>query len=450
MLFSPLNMRQPRKMLPNKRQQKARLSNIMFGLFSLLGLIIFWVGFKLKPHRLAVTNRRKSPLKTFERPQPHLLKSHATVPQVDAYINSTVSIGSMKYQESASCKEHGSCEIHFPYIDLETNPNVDLNSPTNSRTDYAVLTRKGFKALVTNVNANQDRVFVIAPLELGKESYLPIGPDDFMMGLFDGHGPVGHGTSHFAAMELPPLVLRNLQRRKKFIPAKQVTDGLKSALKDSFIHLDENIPFLETSGSTGILIVRIGTHLFIANTGDSQAFLVQADISQDANDGAVTIVKSTVPHKPDDPIETARIQAVGGIVIPKTSEDASSRVLIPVEGEEGMTVALAMSRSLGDPEGKKANVIIADPNVDIIDLEALHASHPNSKFFLVVASDGLLDRIPPLGVAQRVAQSFYQEQPPRPLVACQELILQASQLWMAEGTMGYRDDISIAVKMLDL
>ncbi|CAB9503927.1 Protein phosphatase 1L [Seminavis robusta] len=472
MLFSPLKPRQGKKLQPNKRQQRAKLSNIIFILFSVLGVIIFWVGFQVAPQRLSLAlsrrvPRAKSSLPLFVKPPPHSLLSHATVPQVDAYINGTSTsntaqstwLGSMKYLESPSCKQYASCEIHFPFLDIEEEgadwAEERIRNHIDKRTDYAVLTRKGFKALVTNVKSNQDRAFVIAPLEAVEESALPVGPDDFLMGLFDGHGPVGHGTAHFAAMELPALILRNMQRRKKFIPARHVTEGVQSALKDSFVSLDENIPFLETSGSTGIIILRLGTHLFFASTGDSQAFLIKADTARQGPD-AVTIVQSTIPHKPDQVMETARIRSAGGSVIPKTNMDTSSRVIIPV-GEDGTTLALAMSRSLGDPEGKNANVIIPDPNVDFIDLAKLEQPQQQTdapsqpRYFVVVASDGLLDKISPLKVAQRMAQSFYHETPPNPLMAANELIQSASQMWFSGGDMmRYRDDISIAVKMIDL
>jgi serine/threonine protein phosphatase PrpC len=460
---------------PNKKQQRAKLSNIMCLFFSSLGVVIFWVGFKVARPSLSALKQKilrrriKSTLPQFTRPAPHLLQNHATVPQVDAYINSTTGLGSMKYTESESCKKFLTCEIHFPFLDMDdlaastnTLENLRTNGNANQRTDYAVLTRKGFKALVTNVNSNQDRAFVLAPLELTEESAIPVGPDDFLIGLFDGHGSKGHGTSHFAAMELPPLVFRNMQRRRKFIHSRKSTDGITAAIKDAFISLDDNIPFLETSGSTGILILRIGTSLFMASTGDSQAFLIKAELSTGASSNGsspkLTIVQSTTPHKPDQPMESARIRSAGGQVLPKVTEDTSSRVIIPVE--EGMTLALAMSRSLGDPEGKKANVIIADPTVDVIDLYELQQQKEqqqqqqegdayDEKYFIIVASDGLLDKIRPLDVAERIAKSFYLETPPHPLLACHELIERASKLWMT-GEMGYRDDISIAVKMVDL
>ena len=140
-------------------------------------------------------------------------------------------------------------------------------------------------------------------------------------------------------------------------------------------------------------------------------------------------------------------------MIPKMGPETSSRVVIPItEGNEIMTLALAMSRTMGDPEGKKANLVIADPNVEVIDLKKLKEGDAaegggDSQYFVVVASDGVLDKIPPLQVAQRIAQSFYHETPSRPLLACRELIQQASQMWMS-GVVGYRDDISISVKKI--
>jgi serine/threonine protein phosphatase PrpC len=457
---------------PNKKQQRAKLSNIMCLFFSSLGVVVFWVGFKVARPSLSALKQRvlrrrtKSTLPQFTRPAPHLLQNHATVPQVDAYINSTTGLGSMKYTESDSCKKYSTCEIHFPFLDMDdlsagTNTLQDLRTGNaNQRTDYAVLTRKGFKALVTNVNSNQDRAFILAPLELTEESGIPVGPDDFLIGLFDGHGSTGHGTSHFAAMELAPLVLRNIQRRRKFIHARQSTDGVKAAIKDAFLSLDENIPFLDASGSTGILILRVGTALFMASTGDSQAFLFKAELATGESSSLppkITIVQSTTPHKPDQPMESVRIRSAGGQVMAKVTADTSSRVIIPIQ--EGVTLALAMSRSLGDPEGKKANVIIADPTVDVVDLYELQKQKEqqqqegdavDEKYFIIVASDGLLDKISPLEVADRIAKSFYLDTPPHPLLACHELIERASQLWMTGDTIGYRDDISIAVKMVDL
>jgi serine/threonine protein phosphatase PrpC len=444
MLFSPLNPRLGKKMLPTKKQRKTKMTTIIFSMFAGLGFIIFWLGFKLAP---SVSNNiiehTKSELPAFVRPQPHLLASHATLDQVNAYVNITKSTGSFNYQETETCKKYSSCEIHFPFLDLEDAAAIQLNGMLNaekSHSDFAVLTKKGSKALVTSVRSNQDRSFLISPFEMAEETSIAAGKDDFLLGLFDGHGELGHGTAHFAAMELPPLLLRSMKRRKKYVSAK-AADDVKAAFRESFVYLDENIPFLELSGSTGILMLRLGSYLFVASTGDSQAFVVRADTSK--GDDGVSIVYLTTPHKPDQPMESTRIKASGGQIVPKMTDDTSSRVIIPVN--DGMTLALAMSRSLGDAEGKKLGIIISDPNVDILDLNALRKD--GGEYFVVAASDGLLDKIPPLSVAQNIARSFYKESPPQPLMACRALIHQASQLWVG-GPVTYRDDITIIAKKI--
>ena len=448
--MAPRKLRLIPILAPQPKRRKPKLTTVILSFFAVVGCIIFYLGLKLAAPSVSSIKRTKSLLPTFVKPAPHLLPSKAALNQVNLYVNLTISTGSFRYQESSSCKTHSNCEIHFPYLDLETaSPDKisDMQEKTDIRSDLAVLTRKGSKALVTNVKVNQDRSFIISPLELGEETSLATGPDDFMVGLFDGHGELGHGTAHFAAMELPPLLLRTMQRQRKFIPTKAASDDVVAALKESFVHLDDNIPFLETSGSTGIIILRVGNTLFFGSTGDSQAFLVKADTSFEDKVG-VSIVHATVPHKPEG-LEAKRIISSGGQVMPKTAEDVSARVVITIPN--ALTLALAMSRCLGDAEGKKQNVLIADPNVDVIDLDQLKKeSSATDQYFVVAASDGLLDRVPPLLVAQRIAMSLYKESPSQPLVACQDLIQESSMMWGELVGVEYRDDISIAVKRVHL
>jgi len=431
------------------------MSKRICGLFSLLGFVSFWVIVKVARRTSSWSTseilQTKSHLMPFQRPQPHLLPEHATLAQVNKYVNVSRTLGSMRYEESAACKKYSTCDIHFSVVE-----NLDVKETTrrfvnaHGRTDFAVLTLKGFKQLVTDAKENQDRTFLISPMEFSEESPLPTGTDDFMLALFDGHGTLGHGTSHFAAMEMPPTILENMKRNKD--SDKDVIDGVTDAIKDSFLDLDRKIPYLEASGSTGIVILRVGSHLFMASTGDSEAFLVKVDTTNDNLVKAVTIVQSTIPHKPEDPVEFARIQASGGTVIPKSDMDSSSRVVIPLG--DGSTMALAMSRCLGDPEGKNANLVISDPNVDAIDLKELRDNDASTdQYFVMVASDGLWDRIEPLDVAKRMARSFYFDSRSQPLEACRQLIQASGQMWAhLDAGMGatYRDDITLAAKKISI
>jgi serine/threonine protein phosphatase PrpC len=78
-------------------------------------------------------------------------------------------------------------------------------------------------------------------------------------------------------------------------------------------------------------------------------------------------------------------------------------------------------------------------------------TQPGKKFLCICASDGLLDKVTPLQVAQHVATSFLKNSPLLPLEAAEQLLLQASKGWLTEVMGGdYRDDMTIAVHKLEL
>ena len=110
-------------------------------------------------------------------------------------------------------------------------------------------------------------------------------------------------------------------------------------------------------------------------------------------------------------------------------------------------LGLAMSRSLGDFEGQPYG-IIADPTTDVIALADLD---PKLYYLVILASDGLLDRVSEVEIAAKMAASqlLTPNAPTTSLQAAEQLILQSSQAW-ARDFIGeaYRDDISLAVHRL--
>jgi serine/threonine protein phosphatase PrpC len=117
-----------------------------------------------------------------------------------------------------------------------------------------------------------------------------------------------------------------------------------------------------------------------------------------------------------------------------------------------------MSRSLGDSEGDRVGHS-AEATTNMLPLRNL--LHPKNnqqqqqqqgkKFLCICASDGLLDKVPALQVAQHVATSFIENNPLLPLEAAEQLLLQASKEWLIEVMGGdYRDDMTIAVHKLEL
>jgi serine/threonine protein phosphatase PrpC len=126
--------------------------------------------------------------------------------------------------------------------------------------------------------------------------------------------------------------------------------------------------------------------IFSAKLGLSLLFAILSNLKQAENNITIRI-NPFKDHKPDDPVETARINAAGGFVTlpPKT--------YIPrVMGQ------LALSRAFGDFQLKMKDVaqdkqpVVVDPDVTIIDRKKL--TH------IVVGSDGVFDDLTNEQVAQ--------------------------------------------------
>ena len=382
--------------------------------------------------------------------------------------------GAYKYDRTKGCAKHAfkqPCKIYFPMIEMsnfivndelrsstgdstkdrmedpkseitfvETNDNEQatltpmiiksLNIPHHNDEQQAVLTRRGFKGEEHgSLTANQDRILIVSPFWVNQET-----SPATVVALFDGHGKFGHVVSHHAALKLPTVLSTQLEKRT-LISEREV----RAALTETILDIDRTLLDGLTSGSTAIIILKLGRKVYIANTGDSLAFLA----AYSPENQSVEIIYSTQPHKPHLPDERERIEKAGGtVMIPNSGDMQSSRVVIPY-GERS-ALALAMSRSIGDSEGAKIGVI-ANPTIDVIDLDEV-SKLGTLKLFAVAATDGIFDLVKPPEVAEHISSALYGER--RSLLqACGELILRASLLWKGLG-LQYRDDISIAVTQL--
>lgn len=119
---------------------------------------------------------------------------------------------------------------------------------------------------------------------------------------------------------------------------------------------------------------------------------------------------------------------------------------------------------MGDHDGRSVGVI-SEPTIEILDVQQLktnafknyeqgnnqHSRNSDIELYAVAASDGLLDFIQPIEIAQRLVQTFPHELKYDAnyalMDACEDLILQASKAWSNMG-MRYRDDITIAVSKI--
>jgi serine/threonine protein phosphatase PrpC len=404
--------------------------------------------------------------------------------------------GSYSYIDGLGCTTRQKCQIHFPYFDLQQMIPFDEALPYDATTDvtdsitafeheqeavvqdteyppaiyipqqfsskgetaprlpyqdFALLTRTGTKERHGTANVNQDRVLLVSPFSLHEDASTTNAETgrDWLMGLFDGHGKLGHAVSHFCALDLARLLMKQVQHQQQ---QKGGAVNMQKVLIDSFIELDGTAPFAEMSGATGIVMWRWNDKLAVANTGDSHGYV----ISYNPTDDSIEILLETRPHKPDLEEERARIEQLGGQVLPAPPEGGTSRVVIPSNTIPGITLALAMSRSIGDHDGRNLGVI-ADPTVDVLDLREIMLAGKNGGsrlLFAIAATDGLLDMLASEEIARHLAHSLVRDgggnldnATPTLLEACEQLIMKASHRWNKLGE-SYRDDISIVVSTL--
>jgi len=358
-----------------------------------------------------------------------------------------------------------------------------------------ILTRRGYKGGLLQDQVNQDRAIIIDSILpslstqlLSSSSSSSPSSSSSLIGIFDGHASNGHFVSNFVQQYLPIVLEKYLVKtievehhqqqqrnnnnnnmttttRKREGPGKEsmlfnTSELIQHVLKETFHIVDDKVPadYAYGAGCTTSILLQIGSTVYSANVGDSQSFIV----SYIKSSNKVDIIYKTNKHKPDDPEERRRIESMGGYVdIPLLKEqeingqiiDVSSRVIIPQIGSTPF--ALAMSRTIGDRDGRVVGVI-AEPAIDVVSLSSFLNDNKNGyndvEFFAVAASDGLLDFIEPIDVAHRLARSLYElDQPGTPTLveACQDLIVEASQAWLNLASR-YRDDITIAVNKIKL
>jgi serine/threonine protein phosphatase PrpC len=359
--------------------------------------------------------------------------------------------------------------------------NIVDESPKSSVTflsnDSVILTRKGHKFNPEDGirTPNQDRVLILSKeaQQDDKNNNDNNNSEDWWIGLFDGHGYHGQHISQYCSLEFARHIHQLWEKDTTTTTTKVDTID---TLKRSFLETNRSIPpFIGSSGSTGISVLRRGNSLYISNVGDSMAFV--ASYNKNNND-SIKIIYTTQPHKPDSPKERERIENAGGHVQDSPFEGASARLIIPIlGGDNGIdsSVGLAMSRSLGDHDGENVG-LTAEPDTDVLDLSQFDK---NKEYIVVAVTDGLVDfgRLSAEEVALSMSKAFSSSSSPSSLInnnnnnkqrgrkqknnlrrslltptaeaAAAKLILKASQLWIRDpDESGYRDDISIVAHKL--
>ena len=366
----------------------------------------------------------------------------------------------------------------------------DLKTQGVWNEDGVTMTLIGYKGGKMEDQINQDRSFVLSPYNLSwfyesndkNDHYYPSEHPSQIMGVMDGHGNMGEIVSEYSVHQLYHRLSNILQDR--LIDDKEnsnpTTDVIKEnqVIRDSitqvFLDINATIPTQGQGGCTASIAFRYKDHVHFANVGDSRAFLVAYHPPTEQFE----IVYETMEHKPHLKGEKERILSMGGQVQEPTPKEmemgASSRLVTPY-------VSLAMSRSLGDWEcSRYGNIALPDvhtiPLNDILeqsvqnmcpwgkgeDIEEGAAqekgeqgtcpSKDSIRIFVVAATDGLLDFVPPQDLVATLARSLYAStsdertttHPIHPTTACEKLIMQAAEGWYQDMGYDYRDDIAVA------
>ena len=327
-----------------------------------------------------------------------------------------------------------------------------------------------------NIVPNQDRSLLLQPLTIStpmsitqkgeRRHGIALESDCMLLLLTDGHGPYGHLTTMAVQRDLPFRILHLLEKAAIATVAENSNDivspshdsnsgtsptssedgttsttttswDIPSLLKQAFLDCDKEVAMMagRNSGATAIVVLKIASMIYLASVGDSTALLAQwttttttgkkdnDNKNQNYNDFGFVKILATVPfHKPHVRMERRRIEKLGGhVILPHqfSNKGDSSRVLIPTISDSGKrsTMALAMSRTLGDREGKTPGWLIAEPTILTVSLseednnDKSNSTNNNNpdlhQLFVLVASDGVIDHHPLSQVLPKAANALF-------------------------------------------
>ena len=204
-------------------------------------------------------------------------------------------------------------------------------------------------------------------------------------GLFDGHG--GRACAAHCAERFLPELVAALDAEGALGRGERADDAferrLPNALRAAFAAVDAAFLSKDVhSGATATICVVRGRCVTTAAVGDSLATL-------DLGPGT-PVLRLSVEHRLDtSESERKRIEEAGGEVRPTEYEDGPNGERVGVGPLRVWPGGLAVSRSIGDRDGKKGGVI-SEPDVSMV---IVPDRFPGAR--LLLASDGLWDAATP-------------------------------------------------------
>ncbi|CAJ1946371.1 unnamed protein product [Cylindrotheca closterium] len=208
--------------------------------------------------------------------------------------------------------------------------------------------------------------------------------------VFDGHG--GDAVSRYLRKNLyanvqaflPSLTADDNSNAESSSSTKRpfaTLEDYQHAITSAIEKVDREVQRISHWSFQGSTAVAVWVHedrakakktIVTANVGDSRAVLSR-------NGTAYDLSKD---HKPDDPKEEARIEALGGKVVWCGDVDSDGNP-IPEEGIYRVNGNLALSRAVGDRSERPH--VVANPDITF---QPILEGHDN---FIIVATDGLWD-----------------------------------------------------------
>lgn len=297
------------------------------------------------------------------------------------------------------------------------------------------------KAKAKEISSSSEAAVKLRSANLSKVGYVPfnsskVNQDRFcdihgfgkdesraFLGVFDGHGMVGHDASQFIATELPKFVLKQ----------KNLDTDPRAALTRAFVDCNTKLAQgsidVTFSGSTCVVVYIHGKKLYCCNAGDSRAVL-----GKRLGPGKFKAIPLSSDHKPERPDEKKRIlDSKGRVEACKGSrgEDIGpARVWLLHQEVPG----LAMTRSFGDLIAASVGVI-ARPEIWDRTLE-------DGDSFLILASDGVWEFITSQEAVDIVGQHSTPES------ACRALVDESTRRWQKEEEV--IDDITCVIAFLTI
>jgi len=306
-----------------------------------------------------------------------------------------------------------------PEIDAGPVDTTFDEAKVGSLSRHGIAPTRGASGVTSKAKINQDRGVVCWPFN---GSY-----NEALLCIFDGHGMQGERVSEWCMQQIPG----RLEAERALLK-----DDPAACLQKVVPEMDKtllNHPKLASvargAGTTSNILYCNGNKLWAACCGDSRAVMGRVTSS------GLQAVNLSNDHKPDLPVERARIEAAGGVV-----SAAGPRGLPPSRVWVNGRVGLAMSRSLGDGEAKTHGVT-ADPEVQMFDLNPIKDGEKMGDKFVIVASDGIWEFISSQQACDIVNKHSNAHS------ASAELVKTAEQRWREEEG-SYRDDITCIVAFL--